>query len=204
MHNDNRYLHLIRQGCPLLPGTQMFRRSLLVRGLCFLFTLLSFGCAAESLPALPTSDITTHTGPAAATPLTIAGVYLPFQNGFMVYIEGETCLYAYADGIILPRDAAVGEFSNYRYCLPFADLPEASEDAPDDPFGRVWFLYADVAHALGVPTGSVVRYATTFPPADPVVMGGVFYSGIITLPDGTMLYCGMRAATAGTCQLRAP
>lgn len=179
--------------------------------------LLVLGCTAQKQPPSPISVTTSSTTSSSATtpqiistniptPLHIEGVYLPFENGFMVYIEGQDCLYAYAysAGIILPRETATGEFSNYRYCLPFTDLPEAPDSAPENPFGRVWLRYADVAETLGAANGRLIRYMASTPLAEPVAMGGVFYGGIITLPDSMMLYCGMRSATAGTCELRAP
>ncbi|MCC7208664.1 MAG: hypothetical protein IT323_15255 [Anaerolineae bacterium] len=131
----------------------------------------------------------------------VEAVYLPFEHGFMVRVSGADCLYAYAGGIILPREV-VTAYNTYRYCLPFADLPEAPPGAPVEPFGRVWSRYAEVRDTLGMATGEAVRYRASMPPSDPVIMGGVFFAGVLTLPDGSALYCGMRAATAGTCQIR--
>lgn len=165
----------------------------------WLAVLLLTGCGSGNPPVIPT-----QTAPSAdPEPPVFEAVYLPFERGFMVYAEGRGCLYAYAERIILPRDDAE-EFSSYRYCLPFDHLPEGPEGGPPGPFGRVWAFYAEVADALGAADGGIVRYESARPPGEPPAAGGVFYNGELTLPDGAMLYCGMRAATAGSCVLRGP
>jgi hypothetical protein len=173
-----------------------------VRLLLFLVLFLPLGCTFEDLRAMLMPRSSVETVPTVVpTVAPVEAVYLPFQGGFMVYNTRATCLYAYADAIILPRDV-VAEYNNYQYCLPFDELPAAQAGAPPDPFGRVWSRYAEARDALGEPTGDPVRYVTRVPPAERVVMGGVFYAGMMTLPDGTQLYCGWRGATAGSCQLR--
>jgi hypothetical protein len=136
-------------------------------------------------------------------PGTVNAVYLPFERGFMVYVEGADCLYAYADGIIIPAEISSASPSGmYHYCIEFADLPDAPTNAPEFPFGRVWQRYAEMQQFLGVPSGGAQRYQARIPRSDPVVMGGVFYAGAVTLPNGRRLYCGTRGATAGHCELR--
>lgn len=164
-----------------------------VRILIVLFAFLVSACTSTNLQNIVSSTASSH------ETLTINAVYKPFEKGFMVYVEGQLCLYAYADDIVIPRTINAQEFGAYKYCLPFADAPET---APADPFDHILLLYNEIADILGAPTGEAIRYETSFPPSDRVVMGGVFYEGKLTLPDGKKLYCGARAATAGTCQLR--
>lgn len=140
---------------------------------------------------------------ASATSITsVKAVYLAFERGFMVYIDGADCAYAYADGILIPVEIARQEFGMYHYCLPYSALPAAPQAAPDDPFGRLWTKYEELRQGLGNAVGSAVHYQAVIPPREPVIMGGVFYLSVVTLPDGRALYCGHRAATAGSCQLR--
>lgn len=153
-------------------------------------------------PTVPIAEPPPTTPTMVPTLQIVEAVYLPFEYGFMVYIQGRNCLYAYADGIIIPPDVARLPNGSYGYCLSFDELPEAPADAPIEPFGRVWSFYEAVPEALGAQAGDVVRYTATIPADEPVVMGGVFYGGVITLPDGLQLYCGTRAATAGSCNLR--
>lgn len=137
-----------------------------------------------------------------AAPVRLTGVYLQFERGFMVYIDGQDCLWAYTDGIIIPAEISRREMGMYRYCVEFTDLPDAPAAAPEGAFGRAWARYPEMSAFLGAPVGEVTRYETTIPPGERVIMGGVFYSGEVTLPNGDQLYCGRRAATAGDCQLR--
>lgn len=162
--------------------------------LLLLSMFIFLGCTPQDFPITPTS-VPMST---LALDTSFEGVYMPFQNGFMVYIEGNTCLYAYADSILLGGD--VGEGSMYRYCLSFADLPIANQDNIIDPFGRIWAHYPHIRDALGVPTGDAIRYHADYPPAiEGAIMGSPYYSGITTLPDGAGFYCGARSATAGRC-----
>lgn len=137
-----------------------------------------------------------------ATLMSVSAVYQPFERGFMVYIEGQTCLFAYAEAIIIPEAIRSLDMGIYRYCVEFAGLPPAPADAPLDPFGRVWAQYPEMRASLGVAVGAPERYQTVIPRSEPIVMGGVFYSGMVTLPDGRQLYCGTRGATAGRCEVR--
>ena len=141
------------------------------------------------------------------TPTRVNAVYLPFEHGFMAYVEGADCLYAYAEtgdwsGVLIPEEIRTQEMGHYRYCTVFAGLPDAPSDAPEGDFGRVWARYPELQPFLGMVVGEAEHYATIIPPSEPVVMGGVFYSGTIMLPDGRALYCGTRGATAGDCELR--
>jgi hypothetical protein len=153
-------------------------------------------------PTLPAIEAPSQTPTIKPALNVVEAVYLPFENGFMVYVEGASCLYAYAGGPIIPSNVIGTQMPSYMYCLPFDELPQAGGEAPEEPFGRIWSYYEEVPDALGEQVGEAVRYTATIPRSDPVVMGGVFYSGILTLPDGSKLYCGTRAATAGTCEVR--
>lgn len=161
--------------------------------------------------SLSTAVVLPTEPPVMATPMPsmtrVNAVYLPFEHGFMAYVEGADCLYVYAEtgdwsGVLIPDEIRTQEMGYYRYCTVFGGLPDAPSDAPEGDFGRVWARYPELQPFLGAVTGEVVRYASTIPPSEPVVMGGVFYSGMIMLPDGRALYCGTRGATAGRCELR--
>ncbi|MFN8529537.1 MAG: hypothetical protein U0670_13070 [Anaerolineae bacterium] len=109
-------------------------------------------------------------------PVWVNAVYLGFEHGFMAYVEGASCLYAFAqsgswNGIVVPAVISAQDMGVYRYCTEFAALPDAPTGAPEGYFGRVWSYYAEMQTALGSPTGTIVRYATTMPPSEPVVMG---------------------------------
>lgn len=146
-------------------------------------------------PATPTSD-----DQSATTSASFEGVYLAFSNGFMVYKKDTTCLYAYnveGEGTILRWD---DDGEQYRYCIPFDELPVASQDSPADPFGRVWAHYAHIAQALGAPQGDILQYTIPYVSQQTEsIQGSPYYSRVAILPDGTGLYCGMRSATASSC-----
>lgn len=155
----------------------------------------------------PTIAITFPPPTETPPPVWVNALYLAFERGFMAYIEGATCLYAFVQmpdhaGIIIPDVIRAQDMGHYRYCTEFNGLPDAPEGSPEGNFGRVWSYYAEMQTTLGAPLGAVVYYTTTIPPSEPVVMGGTFYSGMITLPDGQALYCGTRGATVGRCELR--
>lgn len=155
---------------------------------------------SDPLPPYPEITYAPPVPTYTLTPMT--GVYQAFERGFMIYIEGQTCLFAYAEAIIIPEAIRSLDMGIYRYCVEFAGLPPAPADAPLDPFGRVWAQYPEMRASLGVAVGAPERYQTVIPRSEPVIMGGVFYSGMATLPDGRQLYCGTRGATAGRCELR--
>lgn len=149
----------------------------------------------------------TYMLPTASPTIQVNALYLEFERGFMAYIEGATCVYAFAQtpdhaGIIIPDAIRLQDMGHYRYCTEFSLLPDAPAGSPEEEFGRVWSYYPEMQAGLGMPNGEVVHYSTTIPPSEPVVMGGVFYSGMIMLPDEQALYCGTRGATAGRCELR--
>ena len=155
---------------------------------------------SDPLPPYPEITYAPPISTYTLTPMT--GVYQAFEQGFMVVIEGQNCLYAFADGIIIPEALYSLDMGAYHYCVEFAGLPPVPADAPVDPFGRVWDYYPEMRARLGVAVGAPERYHATIPRSEPIVMGGVFYSGMVTLPDGRQLYCGTRGATAGRCEVR--
>jgi hypothetical protein len=148
----------------------------------------------DSLPPVPS---------ATSGPAQVEARYQLFEHGFMLQIlnseyQPTDCVYAFSTltgNIIIPAAMT----SSYQYCIPIEGLPPVD---PADPFGQVWSYYTEVRDGLGAATLPETIYTGFIPPADPVIMGGIFYKGIMTLPDGRQLYCGQRAATAGTCKLR--
>ena len=154
-------------------------------------------------PTLPPSQ-------ASVTPLpVIASVHFQnFERGFMLQLAGADCVYVYAtvptEGILM-GDPGTG----YHYCTPVAGLPDNPFPAappgllsPSGDFGKIWGYYAWIQDAIGFATAADFYYDGIVPPAENSLGGGPFYLPIVTLPDGRQLYCGSRAATAYTCQLR--
>ena len=158
----------------------------------------------EHLPtSTPTISMTFPPPTQTPPPVRVDALYLEFEHGFMAYVEGTKCLYAFMQtGILIPDAIRAQDMGHYRYCTEFDGLPDAPAGAPEGDFGRVWSYYPEMQAGLGAPSGEVVHYSGFIPPSEPVVMGGIFYSGMITLPDGQALYCGTRGATAGRCELR--
>ncbi len=119
----------------------------------------------------------------------------------MVYAEGDNCLYAYSDWIIIPHELSSLEMGMYHYCIEFDTLPDAPDNTPEGAFERVWHRYEeDAGRASAHPSGQwcVTRRRPGLGPGD---HGRRVQPGIITLPDGRSLSCGTRAATAGRCDL---
>lgn len=148
------------------------------------------------------------------TPDFIIVVYQPFEHGFMLQRAGEACVFSYVTdepgGIILSPRAEPGLSQSYAYCTPFDALPILSIDKPevaalmeaDTPFTLIWTNFAVIREALGLPTESKRLYEPKLPPQSQIVLDGIFYMPISYLPDGRLLECGWRAATAGTCDIR--
>lgn len=149
-----------------------------------------------------------------AVPPTLTGgetIYQSFERGFMVRNAGANCVYAYSDEdqniILVP---ILGPSSIYHYCIEFDTLPETSAGSPPpdgliEPtgaFGHVWGFYPNVREVLGWATASEQMYTGQMPPLESSLGGGPFSMPQAPLPDGRVLYCGMRAATAGTCSIR--
>ncbi len=159
----------------------------------------------------------TLTPTSTVTPSRIAAAYQDFEHGFMVADEAAGCAYVFAysagdsDGnIVTPNEIlATNDISTiYNYCLEFGGLPEAVVSdipslaalTPTGIFGRLWTAYSDVREALGYATAPEQRYTSSLPPVNNSG-GGPFSTPLIQLPDGRLLSCGFRSATAGTCSV---
>jgi hypothetical protein len=163
-------------------------------------------------PILPPTVVPYPTNtPDLLTPVaSLEAHYQEFEHGFMLQIVGENCAYAFsiqAKSIIIPAVIASQEGGIYHYCLPLntVSIVQPVPDGlllPSDSFLPVWGGYAEVQGGLGFATAPEIIYAAQPAHDDPVVMGGIFYIGIITLPDGRELRCGHRGATAGTCTIQ--
>lgn len=158
----------------------------------------------------------------ASTPTPLPGIarFQPFERGFIVQRAGESCVFVYAthardgnpDGnIVIPRSIAAKPYGMYSYCTPFDGLPETSPGVtapagllvPMGIFGQVWSYYEDIRAVLGYATKPEWFYLWEVPPQPPTLGGGPFSSPVVRLPDGRVLYCGYRAASAGHCHIQA-
>jgi len=164
-------------------------------------------------PSVPTLTPTPR-----PTPTLFGAVYQDFERGFMVGAEDGRCAYIFAysedypdGGIVIPADIrTINDISSgYHYCIEFDGLPNMPtlEPAPlglQNPvgsFGRAWAYYADVRAALGYASAPEQHYISALPPAEVILGGGPFSIPQLRLPDGRLLSCGFRAATAGMCRV---
>lgn len=131
----------------------------------------------------------------------------------MVWRGDENCVYALtteeatADGTF--RAIVPAALSSYSYCLAIDPLPDESEGAappaglllPTGGLGKVWSFYPDVRAKLGYALQPKNNYLSTIPVVNdlPVQNGLVWAIPQMTLPDGHILACGARAASAGMC-----
>ena len=149
--------------------------------------VMLLGCEAAS-PA--TGEMPTST----PAPRADEFVYLAHETGFMLRAVDEACAYAFSDAtenIVM----ASGFDNAYLYCLP-------ADSASDAAFAEVWNRYEVVQQALGQPIAEPEHFTGTIPPGVSA-MNSVRYSlPFAPLPDGRALWCGIRAATAGTCDIR--
>jgi hypothetical protein len=151
----------------------------------------------------------------AASPYPIEAIFQRFEHGMMVWRSDKNCVYALADSpgrVIIPLEIPwAGKNQGYGYCL-MVDLPtersieaSPSEDRflPQGAIGRVWNYYSEVQTKLGYATAPEQPYTATIPTNEGQASmdGSPFYWRQMTLPDGTVLQCGSRGATAGTCDL---
>jgi uncharacterized protein YgiM (DUF1202 family) len=146
--------------------------------------------------------------------------YQQFEHGFMLeVVAGQSsfqnpsipCVFAYnteQTDIIIPLYFINLYHNSYHYCLEYAGLDVNLETPPDGfsqpegPFGLLWGNYSEIRDSLGYATAAAFTYNGVIPPADPYTGEISFVLPVITLPDNTSLYCGSRAATAGTCYIR--
>lgn len=171
-------------------------------------TAIPIGMIPSVPPPPPPVTALPSTPDVTPLPLSISVHFQNFERGFMVQLAGQDCVYIFGtspnEGIVMP-DPGTG----YQYCTPVAGLPDNALTAappgliaPDGDFGKVWGYYIWVNEAIGFATAEDFYYDGVIPPSERVIDGGVFYSPVITLPDGRQLYCGSRGATASTCLLR--
>jgi hypothetical protein len=140
----------------------------------------------------------------------VNAIYQRFEHGFMLWRADQNCVYSYHDdaesrgNIIIPS-----ELDNpYAYCLTVATLPHeivpgsapVGLQAPHGVLAQVWSYYAEVRETLGF----------AIAPESPYLAGIPFFAcsdyftctyapPLLTLPDGRVLSCGMRAASSGEC-----
>ena len=192
---------------------------ILVSGLLLCAALLRTQ-PVDQFPAQPTDTPIWASFPgSAATPYVTQAIYQPFEYGFMVWRSDENCVYTIQNSIdggprfaVIPKTIPAGSnpmIYSYGYCLAVAPLidkplevtPPAGLIEPTGVLGKVWRYYDELRTSLGYATQPEEDYAATIPTnAGAAVMDGLpFTMAQMTLPDGTILACGSRAATAGTC-----
>lgn len=136
----------------------------------------------------------------------------------MVWRSDKNCAYALATDEGQETDVIIPEgLGPYKYCLDVVSSIESSDEnvasapppgliAPTKALGEVWRYYREVQGQLGYATQPETCYhATIPPPKDTLPVNGLLNTmPEISLPDGRMLFCGARGATAGTCVLSTP
>ncbi|MBX3084620.1 MAG: hypothetical protein KF716_23485 [Anaerolineae bacterium] len=194
----------------------------IIRG--FSYTLIMLTCLAAWLfapsnkpPQTPVNTVAvlkTATSAIQTTLPTVTAVFQQFEHGWMLRRTDQNCVYVYsyavrAEGnIVIPSEISFKPFGNYHYCLEVASLPtvqhsDASVEGlqlPTGAFGKLWDAYPEVRDALGYATAPEQPYVATIPPNICYDQFTCTYSPpLLTLPDGRVFSCGMRAASAGTC-----
>ncbi len=131
----------------------------------------------------------------------LSATFQPYENGFLLWRSDLNCIYIFAtsaqseDGNIIILPDAV---NNYTYCNPV-------DSADDNAFSRLVADY-NLADTLGATHGDSVTYTfdpatRTLPDSTTGFSGSPYDQLQLPLPDGRLLWCGVRAATAGTCHL---
>ncbi|MBZ0277536.1 MAG: hypothetical protein K8I60_15425 [Anaerolineae bacterium] len=163
-----------------------------------------------AFPLIPSATWTPYIEPPTSPtspPISLQMVFQPFERGFMVRDAASGCVYAYSE---VNQNIILVTSDNYHYCAEFggltdnpgSDTPPEGLLNPTGAFGRVWNAYPVVRDGLGYATSAEQSYTGQLP-VQGVFMGGAPYdSPVAPLPDGRVLYCGFRAATSGTCNLR--
>lgn len=163
-----------------------------------------------AFPLIPSATWTPYIEPppSPTSPLvSLQMVFQSFERGFMVRDAASGCVYAYSEA---NQNIILVTSDNYAYCAvsdtlpdnPGSDTPPGGLLNPTGAFGRVWNAYPVVRDGLGYATSAEQSYTGQIP-VQGVFMGGAPYdSPVAPLPDGRVLYCGFRAATAGTCRIR--
>ena len=150
----------------------------------------------------------------AVTPYVTEAIYQSFEQGFMLWRADYNCVYAISTHsdphrAIIPESIPGEMIHSYGYCLAVTPLPDRIIELqtpdglriPSGVLGLVWRYYDEVRTVLGNATAPEQHYTATVPTNEgaAVMDGSPFTMAQITLPDGTVLACGSRAATAGTC-----
>ncbi|HEX2905661.1 MAG TPA: hypothetical protein VHO69_02285 [Phototrophicaceae bacterium] len=177
--------------------------------ICFagLVTCLS-GCYPPVAKPTPLPETTTAT---VGKPS-----YQPFEHGFMLLSGSGDCVYVFGPTANHPEGniiIAPNAPNTYTYCTPVgAAVAPLSLTPPPDLYlptgaiGIVWNRY-DLKKSLGYATHPEQAYTAppyTGPTPITTTNGGPWSLPMATLPDGRTLWCGVRAATAGTCSLKNP
>jgi hypothetical protein len=185
----------------------------------------------SNAPLIPQAERVTTTTSSTLTPLFLTAtstpvwalfppaknteaLYQSFEHGFMVWRSNANCVYALVPNEDPPNTlwaVIPSGFSSYSYCLAVDPLPTERVITtppsglllPTGVLGQVWSFYPDVQEALGYALQTQSSYLSTIPvmTALPVYDGLAWSFRQIALPDGRILSCGARAATAGMCFL---
>lgn len=164
-----------------------------------LFIALIFGLVIVVLLMLPQPT----TAPGGEIGGEIELTYQAFADGFVVWRADRKCAYVYVlegeyspGNIFIPQNIPVeGIPAQHYYCL---EVP----DTADDAIAALLNQYPDAADVLGQSTGESQRYTRPSPtPPTATFGGGPFHLAEIFLPDGQVLWCGYRAATAHSCSI---
>jgi hypothetical protein len=134
----------------------------------------------------------------------------------MLWRADRDCVYAYrysdnpAERIVIPREMQARPSGSYSYCLSVTELPRVvvpepiviGLHVPTGELARVWSRYREVRDVLGYAVDLARGYEAELPIHVCADQFTCTYSvPQITLPDGRILSCGMRAASAGTCNI---
>jgi hypothetical protein len=188
---------------------------------------ITIGCHPGDGSAARVTDKSISPMPALAqsavfvsTPMPDSGgntLYQGYENGFMVLVFGnvrgslliKNCIYAYSFAgerphIIAPASLGFDPHRDwYRYCTYLDELVSASPADIAHLKGAFQVLssYEVIQTDLGDPVDEGVVYNASIPanPPQNIAPEGAWYLPIISLPDGSTLFCGSRAATGGTC-----
>ncbi|HEX2905660.1 MAG TPA: hypothetical protein VHO69_02280 [Phototrophicaceae bacterium] len=174
----------------------------MVKKWVFLGILLISGLAACQPQAKPT--------PPLGKP-----VYQPFEHGFMLLRAEGDCVYVFGptandpDGNIFIAPDAQKPFA---YCTavgtavaPLPLTPAPGLYLPTGAIGNVWNRY-DLQKSLGYATQPEQAYTEPVylgPTPVPSGNGIPWMMPLAILPDGRGLWCGVRAATNGSCEVDA-
>jgi hypothetical protein len=153
-------------------------------------------------------------------PCQTEAIYQPFERGFMAWRSDKNCVYAieYSPDDPNSRGRAVipaelpgwphGNVYSYGYCLTVEPLTARHSQVTPPPglmqpagvLGKVWNYYGEIRTRLGCATQPERRYVAVIPANDETPSDGMLWNiPQMTLPNGHILRCGSRAASAGTC-----